>query len=75
MWYHYFDAQEVFNSIRCYIDAYVWMTGFGKMKFDMYHFIGVSEVYTVYFKPLDLFPQQIKLYMCLGNASKRSNKC
>lgn len=32
MWYHYFDAQEVFNSIRCYIGAYVWMTGFGKEK-------------------------------------------
>ena len=30
MWYHYFDAHEVFNSIRCYIAAYVWMTGFGK---------------------------------------------
>ena len=29
VWYHYFDAQEVFNSIRCYIGAYVWMTGFG----------------------------------------------
>ena len=30
VWYHYFDAHEVFNSIRCYIAAYVWMTGFGK---------------------------------------------
>ena len=30
VWYHYYDAQEAFNSIRCYIAAYVWMTGFGK---------------------------------------------
>ncbi|XP_028394366.1 protein REDUCED WALL ACETYLATION 2-like isoform X2 [Dendronephthya gigantea] len=29
VWYHYYDAQEVFNSIRCYIGAYVWMTGYG----------------------------------------------
>ena len=32
MWYHYYDAHEVFNSIRCYIAAYVWMTGFGEEK-------------------------------------------
>ncbi|XP_047138645.1 uncharacterized protein LOC100207689 isoform X1 [Hydra vulgaris] len=29
VWYHYFDANETFNSIRCYVGAYVWMTGFG----------------------------------------------
>lgn len=29
VWYHYYDAQETFNSIRCYVGAYVWMTGFG----------------------------------------------
>ncbi|CAB3981814.1 REDUCED WALL ACETYLATION 1-like [Paramuricea clavata] len=29
VWYHYYNAQEVFNSIRCYIGAYVWMTGYG----------------------------------------------
>ncbi|KAL9956833.1 hypothetical protein ACROYT_G038376 [Oculina patagonica] len=33
VWYHYFDAQEVFNSIRCYIGAYVWMTGFGNFSY------------------------------------------
>eukprot|EP00794_Sanderia_malayensis_P015358 gene15358-16935_t len=33
VWYHYFDAQEVYNSIRCYIAAYVWMTGFGNLSF------------------------------------------
>ncbi|KAK3749972.1 hypothetical protein QZH41_008462 [Actinostola sp. cb2023] len=33
VWYHYFDAQEVFNSIRCYIASYVWMTGFGNFSY------------------------------------------
>ncbi|XP_068760532.1 uncharacterized protein [Montipora capricornis] len=33
VWYHYYDAHEVFNSIRCYIAAYVWMTGFGNFSY------------------------------------------
>jgi len=31
--YHYFHAAEYYNSIRCYIAAYVWMTGFGNFSF------------------------------------------
>eukprot|EP01060_Flectonema_neradi_P013890 TRINITY_DN20613_c0_g2_i1.p1 TRINITY_DN20613_c0_g2~~TRINITY_DN20613_c0_g2_i1.p1 ORF type:complete len:535 (+),score=72.64 TRINITY_DN20613_c0_g2_i1:51-1607(+) len=31
--YHYFDAREQYNSIRLYIAAYVWMTGFGNYSF------------------------------------------
>jgi hypothetical protein len=27
--YHYFNAKEVYNAIRVFIAAYVWMTGFG----------------------------------------------
>lgn len=27
--YHYFKAAETYNAIRCFIAAYVWMTGFG----------------------------------------------
>lgn len=27
--YHYFDEKEVYNAIRVYIAAYVWMTGYG----------------------------------------------
>lgn len=32
--YHYFDAKEVYNAIRVYIAAYVWMTGYG--NFSLY---------------------------------------
>ena len=31
--YHYFDASEVYNLIRVFIGAYVWMTGFGNTVF------------------------------------------
>ncbi|CAN0537865.1 unnamed protein product, partial [Ectocarpus sp. 8 AP-2014] len=31
--YHYFSAHEVYNSIRVFITAYVWMTGFGNFSF------------------------------------------
>ena len=27
--YHYFNAAEMYNAIRVFIAAYVWMTGFG----------------------------------------------
>ena len=27
--YHYFNAGEMYNAIRVFIAAYVWMTGFG----------------------------------------------
>ena len=31
--YHYFHAEEVYNSVRVMITAYVWMTGFGNFSF------------------------------------------
>eukprot|EP01060_Flectonema_neradi_P006463 TRINITY_DN14372_c0_g1_i1.p1 TRINITY_DN14372_c0_g1~~TRINITY_DN14372_c0_g1_i1.p1 ORF type:complete len:522 (+),score=12.12 TRINITY_DN14372_c0_g1_i1:34-1599(+) len=31
--YHYFQASEQYSSIRIYIAAYVWMTGFGNFSF------------------------------------------
>eukprot|EP00667_Euglena_gracilis_P010834 EG_transcript_11052 len=31
--YHYFVAVDYYNAIRCYIAAYVWMTGFGNFSF------------------------------------------
>ena len=30
VWYHYFKAAELYNAIRLFIAAYVWMTGFGE---------------------------------------------
>ncbi|CAJ1390495.1 unnamed protein product [Effrenium voratum] len=32
--YHYFEEKEVYNAIRVYIAAYVWMTGYG--NFHLY---------------------------------------
>ena len=29
--YHYFNAKEIYNAIRVFIAAYVWMTGFGAL--------------------------------------------
>ncbi|PSR85068.1 Protein REDUCED WALL ACETYLATION like, partial [Actinidia chinensis var. chinensis] len=31
--YHYFAATEIYNSIRLFIAAYVWMTGFGNFSY------------------------------------------
>lgn len=31
--YHYFHAEETYNSVRCMITCYVWMTGFGNFSF------------------------------------------
>ena len=31
--YHYFNAHEVYNSVRVMITCYVWMTGFGNFSF------------------------------------------
>ena len=31
--YHYFAAAEMYNSIRLYIAAYVWMTGYGNFTY------------------------------------------
>eukprot|EP00271_Cylindrocystis_brebissonii_P013361 TRINITY_DN33125_c0_g1_i1.p1 TRINITY_DN33125_c0_g1~~TRINITY_DN33125_c0_g1_i1.p1 ORF type:complete len:582 (-),score=113.86 TRINITY_DN33125_c0_g1_i1:1043-2788(-) len=31
--YHYFEAKEMYNAIRIFIAAYVWMTGFGNFSF------------------------------------------
>ncbi|KAL3687870.1 hypothetical protein R1sor_014179 [Riccia sorocarpa] len=31
--YHYFEAREMYNAIRVFIAAYVWMTGFGNFSY------------------------------------------
>ncbi|URE28197.1 CAS1 domain-containing protein [Musa troglodytarum] len=31
--YHYFNAKEIYNAIRIFIAAYVWMTGFGNFSY------------------------------------------
>ena len=31
--YHYFEAKELYNAIRIFIAAYVWMTGFGNFSY------------------------------------------
>ncbi|XP_039053851.1 protein REDUCED WALL ACETYLATION 3-like [Hibiscus syriacus] len=31
--YHYFAAMEIYNAIRVFIAAYVWMTGFGNFSY------------------------------------------
>lgn len=33
LFYHYFAAAEVYNAIRLFIAAYVWMTGFGNFSY------------------------------------------
>ncbi|CUF96779.1 acyltransferase-like protein, putative [Bodo saltans] len=33
LWYHYFDVKPIYNVIRLYIAAYVWMTGFGNFSY------------------------------------------
>ncbi|EKF30093.1 hypothetical protein MOQ_006101 [Trypanosoma cruzi marinkellei] len=33
LWYHYFHNVSIYNSIRIFIAAYVWMTGFGNFSY------------------------------------------
>ncbi|ORC85569.1 putative CAS1 domain-containing protein 1-like isoform X2 [Trypanosoma theileri] len=33
LWYHYFHNVSIYNSIRLFIAAYVWMTGFGNFSY------------------------------------------
>jgi len=33
LYYHYYHAEETYNSIRIMITCYVWMTGFGNFSF------------------------------------------
>lgn len=51
--YHYFAAAEIYNAIRMFIAAYVWMTGFGNFSyyyirkdFSVARFAQVIFVYT-----------------------------
>ena len=31
--YHYYEAGELYNSVRVMITCYIWMTGFGNLSF------------------------------------------
>ncbi|KAK9132439.1 hypothetical protein Scep_011967 [Stephania cephalantha] len=49
--YHYFAATEIYNAIRVFIAAYVWMTGFGNFSyyyirkdFSLARFVQVDEM-------------------------------
>jgi N-acetylneuraminate 9-O-acetyltransferase len=46
--YHYYHAEEIYNSIRVMITCYVWMTGFGNFSFfyikDDYSFVRVAQM-------------------------------
>lgn len=51
--YHYFAASEIYNAIRVFIAAYVWMTGFGNFSyyyirkdFSIARFAQVTEIMT-----------------------------
>lgn len=53
--YHYFNAKEIYNAIRVFIAAYVWMTGFGNFSyyyvrkdFSLARFAQVTLVLTQY---------------------------
>jgi len=52
--YHYFAATEIYNAIRVFIAAYVWMTGFGNFSyyyvrkdFSLARFAQVNEFLTL----------------------------
>jgi len=52
--YHYFAATEIYNAIRVFIAAYVWMTGFGNFSyyyvrkdFSLARFAQVNESLTL----------------------------
>ncbi|GJN31290.1 hypothetical protein PR202_gb19672 [Eleusine coracana subsp. coracana] len=52
--YHYFNAKEIYNAIRVFIAAYVWMTGFGNFSyyyvrkdFSLARFAQISDGYEI----------------------------
>ncbi|KAJ0978634.1 hypothetical protein J5N97_014108 [Dioscorea zingiberensis] len=57
--YHYFNAKEIYNAIRIFIAAYVWMTGFGNFSyyyvrkdFSLGRFAQVPNVFDILWSPL-----------------------
>ncbi|KAL0844278.1 hypothetical protein Bca101_017524 [Brassica carinata] len=58
--YHYFAAAEIYNAIRVFIAAYVWMTGFGNFSyyyirkdFSLARFTQVGYLWYEYIYKLD----------------------
>lgn len=49
--YHYWKAAETYNAIRCFIAAYVWMTGFGNfMYFQKFNDFSVVRMFRMLFR-------------------------
>lgn len=41
--YHYYNAKEIYNAIRVFIAAYVWLTGFGaRARVPLAMLVGLS---------------------------------
>jgi len=71
--YHYYHAEEVYNSIRIMITCYVWMTGFGNFSFfylkNDYSFVRVIQMlwrlnFLVIFLCLSQGTTYILYYIC-----------
>mmetsp|Transcript_16399 Transcript_16399/g.24577 ORF Transcript_16399/g.24577 Transcript_16399/m.24577 type:complete len:982 (-) Transcript_16399:121-3066(-) len=71
--YHYYHAEEVYNSIRIMITCYVWMTGFGNFSFFYlkgdYSFVRVVQMlwrlnFLVLFLCLSQGTTYILYYIC-----------
>jgi len=71
--YHYYHAEEVYNSIRVMITCYVWMTGFGNFSFFYlkgdYSFVRVLQMlwrlnFLVLFLCLSQGTTYILYYIC-----------
>lgn len=64
--YHYFAATEIYNAIRVFIAAYVWMTGFGNFS---YYYIrkdfSVARFTQVIFSLWVLIPYKYTSYVVL----------
>lgn len=53
--YHYFAAAEIYNAIRIFIAAYVWMTGFGNFS---YYYIRKDFSVARFAQVIHFFPWQ-----------------
>ena len=62
--YHYYRAYTVYNEIRVFVSAYVWMTGFGNfLYFDKNQDFSFERVCSMWLR-INYFP--LLLSYCIG---------
>lgn len=63
MQYHYYRAYNVYNEIRCFVSAYVWMTGFGNfLYFDKKQDFSIERAVSMWLR-INYFPILLSVFV------------